>query len=204
MRDRSPDGRRAVFLDKDGTLVDDVPYNVDPRLIRLAPGAAEGLARLHDAGYLLLVVSNQSGVARGLFPESALAEVEARLRERVAEAGAELAGFEYCPHFPGGIVAESAVACGCRKPAPGMLVRAASGLGIDLGRSWMVGDILDDVEAGHRAGCRSILLDNGHETEWGLAPGRRPEFLADDLDGAARRIVTADRAADLLMIGGFA
>lgn len=203
MRDRSPDGRRAVFLDKDGTLVVDVPYNVDPRLIRLAPGAAEGLARLHATGYALVVVSNQSGVARGLFPESALEGVERRLRELVAEAGAELAGFEYCPHFPGGSVAGFAVDCDCHKPAPGMLTRAATRLGIDLGGSWMVGDILDDVEAGHRAGCRAILVDDGNETEWDLGPGRRPELLAGDLADAARWIVMADRAAGRLEIGAF-
>jgi histidinol-phosphate phosphatase family protein len=200
MRDHTP-VRRAVFLDKDGTLIDDVPYNVDPRLIRLAPGAAAGLRRLHEAGYRLVVVSNQSGVARGFFSETALAGVEARLRGLIEEAGAELAGFEYCPHFAGSIVAEYAVACDCRKPAPGMLLRAARRLVIDLKRSWMVGDILDDVEAGHRAGCRSILVDNGNETEWDLGPGRRPEFLADDLGDAARWIVMADRAADRAMMG---
>jgi histidinol-phosphate phosphatase family protein len=200
MRDH-PSGRRAAFLDKDGTLIDDVPYNVDPRLIRLAPGAAAGLRRLHEAGYLLVVVSNQSGVARGLFAEAALEGVEARLRELGADTCTELAGFEYCPHYAGGIVPEYAIPCDCRKPAPGMLLRAARDLGIDPGRSWMVGDILDDVEAGHRAGCRSILLDNGHETEWDLGPGRQPEFLADDLDDAARRIVMADCTAGRAMMG---
>src|SRR5579871_1015067 len=107
---------RAVFLDKDGTLIEDVPYNVDPDRIRLSVGAMEALQTLHDAGYQLVVVSNQSGVARGRFPEAALAEVEKRLRELLAAAGVPLAGFYYCPHHPAGHVAPYAVDCSCRKP----------------------------------------------------------------------------------------
>ena len=182
---------RAVFLDKEGTLVRKVQYNVDPERIRLMPGAAEGLRLLHTAGYRLIVVSNQSGVARGYFPEGALAAVAARLRGLLAAAGVPLAGFYYCPHHPHGAVADYAVACGCRKPAPGMILRAAGELGLDLRASWLVGDILDDVEAGRRAGCRTILVDNGHETEWVLTPGREPHYKVADLIEAARIIVAA-------------
>src|SRR6185437_10611233 len=164
--------RRAVFLDKDGTLIDDVPDNVDPALVRLAPGAAEGLPLLRAAGLRLVVVSNQSGVARGLFPESALEGVEARLRELLEGVGVSLDAFLYCPHHPGGVVPRYAVACDCRKPAPGMVVRASRELGIDPSRSWLVGDILDDVEAGNRAGCGTVLIDNGNETEWVTGPYR--------------------------------
>src|SRR5262245_36427310 len=95
---------RAVFLDKDGTLIEDVPYNVDPGQIRLTPGAATGLRLLHERGFRLLIISNQSGVARGYFPEQALAAVEERLRELLAEVGVPLAGFYYCPHHPQGVV----------------------------------------------------------------------------------------------------
>jgi D-glycero-D-manno-heptose 1,7-bisphosphate phosphatase len=186
-------GDRAVFLDKDGTLVEDIPYNVRPELIRLSPGAGEGLAVLHDAGYRLFVVSNQSGVARGFFPESALAAVEARLREPLSGFGVTLAGFSYCPHHIEGRIASYARACGCRKPAPGMIVRAAREHEIDPARSWLVGDILDDIEAGRRAGCRTVLLDNGNETEWVLTPGRRPDHMAADLAEAATLIEAADR-----------
>jgi histidinol-phosphate phosphatase family protein len=177
--------QRAVFLDKDGTLVEDVPYNVDPTLIRLMPGAAEGLRLLDAAGYRLVVVSNQSGVARGYFAEEALAAVKERLRELLEGAGVPLAGFFYCPHHPKGVVPAYAVACDCRKPAPGLIFRAARDLGLDPAQAWFVGDILDDVEAGRAAGCRTIFLDNGHETEWRLSPERTPHFKAADLAAAA-------------------
>ncbi|QDV36269.1 D-glycero-alpha-D-manno-heptose-1,7-bisphosphate 7-phosphatase [Tautonia plasticadhaerens] len=185
-------GDRAVFLDKDGTLIDDVPYNVDPALIRLAAGAPEGLRSLHEAGFRLIVVSNQSGVARGLFPEGALGPVRARVEELLAEAGVTLSGFSYCPHHPGGSVPGYAERCDCRKPRPGMLLEAARAMGIDLGRSWLVGDILDDVEAGRLAGCRTVLIDNGNETEWDLTPGRQPHHRAADLSEAARVILGDD------------
>jgi histidinol-phosphate phosphatase family protein len=190
---RIPDSLQpAVFLDKDGTLIQDVPYNVDPARIELAAGAAEGLIDLADAGYQLIVVSNQSGVARGMFAEEALLEVESRLRELLAKPSIPLAGFYYCPHHPAGSVARYAIHCGCRKPAPGMLLRAARELSLDLQRSWLIGDILDDMAAGNRAGCRTILLDIGHETEWRWSPERRPTAVAADLADAARQILAAD------------
>lgn len=186
---------RAVFLDKDGTLIEDVPYNVRPELIRLMPGSVAGLRRLHAADYLLLVISNQSGVARGLFREEALGPVEARLRQLLAAEGVPLAGFYYCPHHPTGSVAEYAIACTCRKPEPGMVLRAAREHGIELAASWLVGDILNDVEAGRRAGCRTILLDNGHETEWELTPARTPHYRAANLDEAANIILQSKGGA---------
>lgn len=186
---------RALFLDKDGTLIENVPYNVDPDRIHLTPRAAEGLTLLCEAGFRLIVVSNQSGVAFGRFEEGALAGVERRMRELLGEAGLELAGFYYCPHHPQGSVPEYARACDCRKPEPGMILRAAEDLGIDPAASWFAGDILDDVEAGHRAGCRSVLVHRGHETEWRLGPLRYPDLLAVDLCDAARKILSADSSA---------
>lgn len=181
----------AIFLDKDGTLVEDVPYNVEPDRMRLAPGVSEGLWRLHTAGYPLIVISNQSGIARGNFPEAALGPMWDRLRYLC---GTPFAGIYYCPHHPGGAVSRYALHCTCRKPAPGMLRRAAREHRIDLSRSWFIGDILDDVEAGRRAGCRTILLENGNETEWRMTPGRRPHFRAPDLASAARQIIAAAAA----------
>jgi histidinol-phosphate phosphatase family protein len=187
----------AVFIDKDGTLIDDVPYNVDPDLIRLSRGAGEGAAQLAESGYAIVVVSNQSGIARGLFDESELFAVERRLRELLAEWYVPLAGFFYCPHHPEGEVSRYCQVCECRKPAPGLLQQAADELGLDLARSWMVGDILDDVEAGHRAGCRTVLLDVGHETQWQWSERRRPDFLAADMGWAARIILANARALEL-------
>jgi len=184
---------RAVFLDKDGTLIEDVPYNVDPAQIRLLPGVREGLALLHAAGYQLIVVSNQAGVAKGYFEEKALEGVAQRLAELLNPSEIPLAGFYYCPHYPGGVVQEYAFDCACRKPQPDLLRQAARKLGLDLNQSWMVGDILNDVEAGHRAGCRAILLDNGNETEWVVAPLRKPEYLARDMLEAASIIVQTER-----------
>ena len=176
---------RAVFLDKDGTLIKDVPYNVEPGLIRLLPGVARSLRTLHAAGYRLIVISNQSGVARGYFPEEALAEVEARLRTLLAEAGVPLTGFYYCPHHPEGTVPEYAVNCYCRKPEPGLLLRAALAHNIDLSRSWFIGDILNDIEAGRRAGCRTMLLDVGNETEWIVSSRRWPDYMVTHWDQVA-------------------
>lgn len=185
---------RAVFFDKDGTLVENIPYNVDPRKIRLAPGAPAALQVVHRAGFLIVVVTNQAGVATGRFDERALHGVEKRLRELLGLARVPLTAMYWCPHLPGGTVARYARQCDCRKPKAGMLWRAAREHDIDLAESWMVGDILDDVEAGRRAGCRSILLDIGHETEWTLSTMRLPHVVAPSLRVAAEAIV-APRAS---------
>lgn len=183
---------RAIFLDKDGTLVEDIPYNVNPSLLELTWQAGQALQILQQLGYALIVVTNQSGVARGLFTETALQPIHTRLCERLAQYGVALSGFYYCPHSPDGTVARYATACTCRKPMPGMLLRAAHEHGIDLSRSWMIGDILNDVEAGHRAGCRSVLIDNGNETEWKMSPLRAPDLTAPNLYAAATLIARAE------------
>lgn len=181
-------GGRAVFLDKDGTLIDDVPFNADPCKIRLSVGAGDALHALRSLGFRLIVVSNQPGIARGFVPEAAMADVRRRIDELLAPHGVSLDGFYYCPHWPHGRLSRHAFSCDCRKPRPGLLLRAAAENGIDVTRSWMVGDILDDVEAGRRAGCRTLLIDNGNETEWVLGPMRRPHRLARDLRHAARLV----------------
>lgn len=178
-------GRPAVLLDKDGTLLEDVPYNVEPRLMRLAPGAGEALQCLARLGMPLVVVSNQPGVALGRFQEARLRAVGRRLEELFDRHGARLTDFLYCPHHPQGTVARYACACLCRKPRPGLLRIAAARHGLSLARSWMIGDILDDIEAGRRAGCRTILVDRGGETEWVLGGRRDPDHLVERLDAAA-------------------
>jgi len=182
--------RRAVFLDKDGTLVEDVPYNVDPARLRLTPHAAEGLRLLQASGYLLIVVTNQPGLALGHFDRAALARLQAALVRLLAGQGVSLAGFHACPHAAS--ADPKRPNCLCRKPAPGLLRQGAQAHGVDLARSWMVGDILHDVEAGRRAGCRTVLLDVGNETQWQMSPLRQPHHRCPDLLEAARTILRAD------------
>jgi D-glycero-D-manno-heptose 1,7-bisphosphate phosphatase len=176
--------RRAVFLDKDGTLVKDVPYNVDPAKVRLMPGAIEGLRALNEAGFALIVITNQSGVARGFFEESALEGVELAIRDLLIGEGVHLAGFYYCPHLPPSEAGESA--CECRKPSPGLLRRAAAEHELNLPLSWFIGDIADDIEAGRRAGCRTVLIP-GEGTEPHAAA--LADFVSGDLVEAAAVII---------------
>jgi len=185
---------KAIFLDKDGTLIEDVPYNVDPSRIALYRGAARALRKLARQDYRFFVVSNQPGVGHGLFSEAALRSAGQRVAELLAQEQLRLDGFYYCPHHPGAALPHYALACECRKPAPGLLLRAAAEHDIDLGASWMIGDILHDVEAGKRAGCRTLLLDNGNETEWHLYGPRLPDLIAPGWGSVASLIAHADRA----------
>lgn len=191
----------AIFLDKDGTLLEDEPYNVEPARMRLMRGAACGLRRMSALGFRLIVITNQPGVALGRFREDALTAVEHKLADLFAASGAVLSGFYYCPHHPRASVPGYRFTCVCRKPRPGLLELAAVEHGISLRDSWFVGDILDDVEAGRRAACRTILLDNGHETTWELTAMRRPDYMAPDLDGAAAIISTVMAARGIARAG---
>lgn len=176
---------RAVFLDKDGTIIEDLPYNVDPAKIRLLPGTEEGLKLLSGAGFKLFIVTNQSGIARGYFGESDMCAVENHLRAVMAGFGVSLSGFYYCPHYADGIVPGFNIKCMCRKPEPGLIIRASKEHGIYLRDSWFIGDILNDVEAGRRAGCRTVLIDNGKETMWQLSRDRLPHHMVGNLKDAA-------------------
>ena len=180
---------KAVFIDKDGTLIRDVPYNVDPQKIVLEDGAVEALASLYQHDYMIIIVSNQSGIARGYFSPEQFEASKKALLLLLAEQGIYIDDFYYCPHHPEGNIEEYSVECLCRKPRPGMLLQAIDEHNIDVARSWMIGDILNDVEAGHKAGCRSILIDNGNETEWILNDTRTPDYTAKNLVDAARYIL---------------
>lgn len=185
---------KAIFLDKDGTLVDDLPYNVQPQRITLCSGAGPALRLLARLDYRLFVVTNQAGIAFGRLREADMDVVHDRLRELLFHERLALDGFYYCPHHPDGGVASYAADCHCRKPMPGLLLKAAHEHGIDLQSSWMIGDILHDVEAGNRAGCRTVLIDNGNETEWRLGPRRVPTRMAPDLYTAAMLIASHGEA----------
>lgn len=179
---------KAVFLDKDGTLIPDIPYNVDPEKITLVQGATDALKLLQSQGFLLIVISNQSGVAHGYFDESALNAVSEKLRSLLSS-DIPLHAFYFCPHHPDGIIQQYAMDCQCRKPKPGLILQAAKDHDIDLSRSWMIGDILNDVEAGNRAGCKTILINNGNETEWILNEMRQPTATVNNLTMAADLIL---------------
>ena len=181
--------RPAVFLDKDGTLLDNLPYNVDPLRVTLARGARGALAALKAHGFLLVVVSNQPRVALGHFALEALTPVERRIQELLAAGGAGIDAFYYCPHLPQGANVRYAVRCLCRKPQPGLLRQAASDWQIDLTRSWLIGDVLDDIEAGNRASCQTVLVHTGNETERRLGLHRQPQHLAHSLREATRQIL---------------
>lgn len=180
---------KAVFLDKDGTLIEDVPYNIDPDKIKLYPEVGKALKHLKKAGFKLVVISNQAGVAKGYFKEEDLEEVEKLLGKMLEQYNVVLDGFYYCPHHQEGLIARYTKDCACRKPKAGMILQAATDLEIDLTRSWMLGDILNDVEAGKRAGCKTILVDRGNETEWVINEMRKPDFTVKDLKEAAKKII---------------
>jgi D-glycero-D-manno-heptose 1,7-bisphosphate phosphatase len=182
---------KAVFIDKDGTLIRDVPYNVDPAKIVLEEGAIEALALLYQHDYMIIIVSNQSGIARGYFSSEDFELAKQALLQMLSEQGIYIDDFYYCPHHPEGNIREYSIECSCRKPQAGMLLQAADKHNIDMSRSWMIGDILNDVEAGHLGGCRSILIDNGNETEWILNETRTPDYKARNLFDAARHILDA-------------
>jgi len=179
--------RQAVFLDRDGTINEEVDYLSDPEQLVLLPGAAAAIRRWNEAGYLVVVVTNQSGIARGLLDEARLREIHDRLREMLRVEGAELDAFYHCPHHPDLGEPPLRARCDCRKPAPGMLLRAAEELGIDLARSWIVGDSLRDLEAGAAAGVRGILVETGKADR--LPEGRDGWWSARGLEEAARIVL---------------
>ncbi len=159
----------ALFLDRDGVLIEEVEYLAELGLVKLIPGAAAAVRRANDAGWRVVVVSNQSGVARGLILESFLADVHREIaRQLLDEAGAVIDGFYYCPHHPTEGQGIYRIDCDCRKPKSGMLLRAARELGIDLAQSWMIGDRRTDLEAGAAAGCRTILVRTGYGAATGI------------------------------------
>jgi histidinol-phosphate phosphatase family protein len=181
--------RRAVFLEENGPLIDHPPNDFDPQRVILARGAGGALRELKEHGFALVVVSSQPGVALGLCTLDGLAAVERRIQGLLAPSGVAVDAFYYCPHLPQAENVRYAVRCLCRKPQPGLLRKAARDLQVDLSASWVVGDTLDDVEAGSRVRCHTVLVDTGTETEWRIDALRRPEHLAGSLRHAARCIL---------------
>lgn len=191
-----PGQRAAVFLDRDNTLIADPGYISDPDQVRLLPGAAAALRRIRSAGFAAVVVTNQSGIARGRITEPQLAAVHARMRELLRAQGADVDAIYYCPYLDGpeAVVAGYRRDSDLRKPKPGMLLSAAREMGIDLGRSWMVGDSVRDIEAGRAAGCRTIRLAGRVEDRVGDGPGA--DHVAADLGEAVECILSSQVRQD--------
>ena len=183
--------RPAVFLDRDGTVIEDVGYLSDAAGIELLPWSAAAIRRLNDAGRAVVVATNQSGVARGRFGEGQVAAIHAALDAALAVEGARIDAYYYCPHHPEGSDRRYAVACACRKPGPGMLQRAAADLVLDLPASWMVGDRWRDVQAGAAAGARTILIRSGREGGYDTAPpgAGQPDAILNNLMEAVEWIL---------------
>jgi len=184
--------RPAVFLDRDGVVIEDSHYLGDATHVRLVPGAAESIAALNRAGWVVVVVTNQSGVARGLFPLASVDEVHERIGALLRERGASIDAFQFCPHHPEAEIAQFRLECQCRKPKAGMLHRAGKERGLDLGASWMIGDRPSDLQAGAAAGCRTVLVRTGYgtlvnEDELDRA-ALHLELVADDLADAVKRL----------------
>jgi D-glycero-D-manno-heptose 1,7-bisphosphate phosphatase len=175
--------RGAVFLDRDGTLVRDPGYLHDPGQVELLPGVGEGLASLHHAGWPLVVVSNQSGIARGLYGPEAFDAVMERIGALLAPDGVRFAGAYFCPHHP-----DVTGPCDCRKPGVALFERAARDLALDLSRSWFVGDRLKDVEPATPLGGRGILIETPEGAEDARLARAAGTPVVRDLPGAAALI----------------
>jgi len=185
-------GGAAAFLDRDGTIIVERSYITRPQDIQLVPGAAEAIAELNRSGVLAVIVSNQSGVARGLMSEEDMAAVHAATESLLTKRGAVLDGAYYCPNHPDGTVERYTRDASCRKPATGMLELAVRDLGIDLSRSTMVGDQLTDVELANRAGIPAVLVMTGKgasHLELAVERGLRVSAQVPDIAAAVRWIL---------------
>lgn len=187
-----------VFLDRDGTLIDEKEYLSDPALLKEIPGAAESLGRLAREGYALAVVSNQAGIARGKFLEDQLEAVHRAFVEHFRAGGVEFDAVEYCPHHPEGVVERYRRVCGCRKPASGMADKVLQRLGVPAScRIWVVGDKMSDILMGKRLRAETILVATGYGEEERLAGvrmGVRPDKFLPSIREAAAWILSRGKA----------
>jgi D-glycero-D-manno-heptose 1,7-bisphosphate phosphatase len=185
--------RAAVFIDRDGTLTEEVGYVNHPRRLRLLPRSGEAVRRLNEAEIAAVVVTNQAGIARGYFSEDMLNAVNASLVAQLKDEGAHLDGIYVCPHHPTEGESPYRMACDCRKPSPGLLLRAATELGLDLGGSTLVGDKPSDLVAAGAVGARAVLVLTGYGLgEWEYrrdAFPLKPDHVAQDLLDAVEWVI---------------
>lgn len=181
---------KAIFLDRDGTLIEDPGYLNHPEQVKLLEGVAEALIELRNMGYMLIVVTNQSAVARGIVSEKVLGEIHNRLRQLLTERGAYLDQIYYCPYHPDGVIPKYRKESEWRKPNPGMLLAASEDMDIDLSQSWKIGDSSSDIEAGFRAGCKTILVNrmSRYKTTLGKPDEPKPDYKSVNMKEAVNII----------------
>lgn len=184
--------RRAVFMDRDGTISEEIGYVNHVSRFRVFPYSAEAVRMLNDNEWLAVLVTNQAGVARGYFTEDLIGHVHGVLDSELEHGGARLDGIYYCAHHPSVGEPPYRIDCECRKPKPGLIKRAALDLDIDLARSWMIGDRYGDVELAHNAGVHAALVLSGYgrgEWEYQRAGWKhQPDLIAEDLLEAVKKI----------------
>jgi D-glycero-D-manno-heptose 1,7-bisphosphate phosphatase len=190
--------RPALFMDRDGTISEEVGYVNHPSRFRVFPYSAEAVKLLNDNGWLAIVVTNQAGVARGYFSEDVIVQIHEQLRRDLESASANLDAIYYCAHHPSVGEPPYRLDCDCRKPRTGLITRAAADFEIDLARSWMVGDRYGDLELARNAGLHSALVLSGYgRGEWEYQRGSwklEPEVIAENLLEAVKRIIEQDVA----------
>lgn len=182
---------KAIFINKDGTLIKDVPNNVNFKFISLNEGLIEGLKVLQAKGFYLILITSQDGVAHGQIKEPALLGAIYRVEELLKFKGVYLDGFMLCPHHPKGKIRKYSLDCDCRPPKPGLLLNAAKKYNVDLKGSWIMGNKLDDIEAGNLAGCQTILIqqDDAININLDLSELRKPSGTFKDINKASEFIV---------------
>lgn len=173
---------RAVFLDRDGTIARDVPYCSRPEDLELLPGVGEAIRLLNESGYMVVIITNQSGIARGYFTEEMLGKIHQKLKDDLAKFGAHIDAIYYCPHHPDD-------GCDCRKPKPGLALQAAKEHHIDLIQSFFIGDKLQDIEAGHLASGKTVLISPTETSEILFQGEVKPDSTVPDFMQAVQVVL---------------
>jgi D-glycero-D-manno-heptose 1,7-bisphosphate phosphatase len=184
--------RPAVFIDRDGTINEQMGYINHPSRFIMLPGAAEAFRILNNEGYFAIIISNQSGVARGYFPIETVYDIHSRMNDSIRKQGGKIDGIFFCPHYPKGSVPEYTLDCDCRKPKTGLITQACKKFNIDLTKSYMVGDHYTDIELADRSNIDGILVRTGYGNgviEYNLPHmSIKPKYIADDLLDAVKWI----------------
>jgi D-glycero-D-manno-heptose 1,7-bisphosphate phosphatase len=180
---------KAVFLDRDGTIIEDSGYINSPEQIKFIPGSIEAIRKLNDAGYKVVIISNQAGIARGLLTEDMLQTIDKIIHRQILSGGGHIDASYYCPHHPEHGAYPYKQVCECRKPHPGLIKRAVRDQALELAGSFMVGDKPSDVETGQRAGVKTVFVRTGHGREEEKKLKEKPDHSADNLAEAVRWIL---------------